>query len=161
MPQPGGHPPYATERSFRRSRSLRPAHTPEFIGSASAYSRHSCRTEHVAQMARAVVVVAPSPGKNRAGSAPRHAARAIHAGRWAKSSIDGNAWSRLVVDIIQAHTSGVSSSGTQETLWRAVTLAADTVAHGERYYQSISFAVLRCLYGPDEPGMGLVPDSFR
>jgi hypothetical protein len=23
------------------------------------------------------------------------------------------------------------------------------------------FTVLCCLYGPDEPGMGLVPDSFR
>jgi hypothetical protein len=42
-----------------------------------------------------------------------------------------------------------------------VTLAVDTEANGERLLPVDQFAVLRCLYGPDEPGMALVPDSFR
>jgi hypothetical protein len=59
-----------------------------------------------------------------------------------------------------AQTSGVSSSGTPTRAERRDT------GGGYRGPRRASlpvdqFTVLRCLYGPDEPGMGLVPDSFR
>ena len=55
---------YATDRSLRLSRSDVPPQTPVISESASAYSRHSCRTGQLAQMTRAFVVVPPRPGKN-------------------------------------------------------------------------------------------------
>lgn len=63
-------------RSRRRSRSVRPPHTPSSWRVASAYSRHSSRTGHDAHMAFAGSAASSESGKKMPVSQPRQAALA-------------------------------------------------------------------------------------
>jgi hypothetical protein len=58
----------------RRSRSVRPPHTPSRSWAASEYSRHAWRAEHDAQTAFASSESTSDTGKKTSGSTPRHAA---------------------------------------------------------------------------------------
>jgi hypothetical protein len=68
---------HATERLRRscfRSVGVVPPQTPDITGSESASSWHCILTGHPAQSASAAFALLPFGGKNRPGSAPRHAA---------------------------------------------------------------------------------------
>ena len=92
---------YAAVRSFLRSWVVVPPQTPVSSLSARAKSRQSCRTGQVEQMTRAFVEEAPTDGKNRSRSSPRHCARSIHPGRLfdslvvASSSVTGMSVRRI------------------------------------------------------------------
>lgn len=130
----GDHPAFRALRARRRSRSDIPPHTPNRSGAANAYSRHSRRTSHPAQIAFASATSSPRSVKNTAESTPLQFACAVQGRSSVRSNSRRARSTRIEFDQVPAVTGRLlrTRSASLRTTTTGRALRRPRQSHGSR-----------------------------